>query len=159
MGTPAPEQPNDGTRTLKVQRTIFDLDAFDSKLLGKEIKFAPAATFEAALSAVGNDQAKLLDLINKGLELQVRDAAYYNNEGWRAFDEDGDLKDAFTGTITEPKNVNQTVATLAKTIFGYNKDMKPEQKKAAKDAAMKMVRETEGIREGLKRRAMQKEEE
>lgn len=154
--TPSTNETKDSAvRQLKVQRTVFNLDEFESVTVGKMVPFKPVGSVEEALSELNSDTSKLLELINKGREASVRDAAYNQNDGWFDLDDSNAVtKEPFDGTITEPKHVNQTVSVLAKTIFGYNKDMKKEDKAAAKKNAMDMVRNTETIREGLKKRAL-----
>jgi hypothetical protein len=137
-------------RKLKVTRTVFDMNEFESTTVGKMVDFKPVGDVGEALAELGNDQAKLLELINKGREAAVRDEAYRASEGWNELDEKNAVTATpFEGLITEPKQVNQTVSVLAKTVYGLTKGMTAEQKKTAKNAAMEMVKNTPAIREGL----------
>lgn len=141
-------------RKLKVIRTVFDLAEFESNTVGKMVAFKPVADVAEALAELGGDATALIALINKGREARVRDEAANSSEGWFELDDKNALTaEVFNGQITEPKHVNQTVSTLARTIFGLSKSMSAEQKKAAKESAMKMVRETPVIRDGLAKRA------
>ena len=52
----------------KIARSnLFDLEKFERKTVEKEYEFTPISSMEKALEAVGNDSAKLLDVINTGL--------------------------------------------------------------------------------------------
>ena len=46
---------------------LFDLDKFERRTVEKEYEFTPVDSMEKALEFVGNDQGKLIDVINTGL--------------------------------------------------------------------------------------------
>ena len=138
---------------LKVQRTVFDLDAFEEVLLVKEVDFAPVSSTEEALSRLGNNAEKFLSIINEGLEAEARRIAGDLGTDWRTFDEDGNVNGIFEGTVADSKSVNNLVLTLAKTTFGYSKDASKETKKAAKASAMALIASTDVIKEGLRKSA------
>lgn len=138
---------------LKVQRTVFDLDAFEEVLLVKEVDFAPVSSTEEALARLGNDAAKFLGIINEGLEAETRRLAGDNPNDWRTFGDDGEVNGIFEGTVADSKSVNNLVLTLAKTTFGYSKDASKEVKKAAKQSAMALIAATDVIKEGLRKSA------
>ena len=137
-------------KTIKTQTSIFDLDTFDSVLVGKETTFTPATSYAEALARLGGDESKLLETINSGLEDSARNELRTNPEiPWKTFDEEGNPSADFSGTAADEEKVNALRNQLARSIFNYSADMKPEEKKAAKAAAMDMIKNTQSIRDGL----------
>lgn len=147
-------------KTLRVQKQVFDISEFENVTLAKEVPFTPVASVTDALKALGNDNAKLLEVINAGLESEVRENARMNSEGWRTFIEGTkDLNGPFEGTAADKDDVDANVLTLAKTLYGYNKDLTKEAKRAAKDKAMELIKTTPAIRDGLVANALAKSKE
>lgn len=153
MPTTAIKQP-------QIQNTVFDLDTMSEVLLVKSVPdFMPAENTSEVLERIGNDPVKMLELMNNALRIAERKAVADNSEPWHTFelDESGDETDKvngpFTGTIADIKAVNALRLTLSKTVFNYSKSMTPDEKKAAKAAAMDMIKNTEAIKNGLKRSA------
>lgn len=142
--------------SLKVQRTIFDLNTMEEVTLLKTVEFKPVADAKEALERVGNDTAKFLAIVNRGLRSEVQQSAV-DDSGipWQVEDEDGKLS-TFDGTPADQAGVNNLVLSLAKQVFGYTKDAPVEKKRAAKEAAINMIRSNDQIREGLKANASQK---
>lgn len=141
------------TISLRVQRSIFDLDAFEDVTLVKEFEHTEAESVQEALQRVGNNNDKLLAIINEGLRAEARRKEATSPDGWHTFNDEGEINGDFSGTVADPKAVNALVLTLAKTVFGYSKEMTPEQKRAAKNSAEAMIKGTEAIRAGLKKSA------
>lgn len=151
--------------TLRVTRTIFDIESFDSVLLGKDVNTTPVASVDEALSALNGDNAKLVALINVGLAAEARKEAYSSNSGWHSFKDESkgamsELNGEYTGTPVSTEGIDKLVLTLAKTVFGYNKDASKEQRAACKQQARDMIKATPAIVEGLKKSAsLEKDEE
>jgi len=141
------------TLKLRIQKGVFDLDAFESVTLVKEVEFAPVESTEAALARLGNDAAKFLAIINEGLEAETRRIAREDTSDWRTLTDDDEINGAFEGTMADEKAVNALVLTLAKTTFGYSKDADKGIKKAAKQMAMELIAATPVIKEGLRKSA------
>jgi hypothetical protein len=144
--------------SIRVQKTVTDLDTFEDVTLVNTADFAPIAGehfVKDALERLGNDHAKLRDVINDGLRAEAMRDLREQKDGWKAEDEDGTLSD-FTGTPADTKVVNQLVLTLAKTIFGYSKDLAAAAKKAAKESAMSMIKSNDAMKAGLKNSAAAK---
>lgn len=144
--------------SIRVQKTVTDLDTFEDVTLVNTADFAPVAGdhfMKDALERLGNDHAKLRDVINDGLRAEAMRDLRDQKDGWKAEDEDGTLSD-FSGTPADTKVVNQLVLTLAKTIFGYSKDLAAPAKKAAKESAMSMIKTTDAMKAGLKNSAAAK---
>jgi hypothetical protein len=121
--------------------------------------FIPAENSHEVLARVGNDTAKMLKLLNDGLRLAERAAVAEGSEPWHTFvaDENGELTDdvngVFTGTVADTKAVNALKLTLAKTVFGFSKSMSKEEKSAAKESALEMIKTTPAIKAGLQKSA------
>ena len=143
----------------QVQRTIFDLDSFEEVTLVKTIEFEPVASVQDALVALGNDSAKLLEVINDGLLAEKRRIAGGEAGDWHTFTDEGEVNGPFTGTPANMKAVNALTLTLAKTVYGFNGDMTKDQKRTAKESARAMIASTPAIREGLKKTAALTSEE
>lgn len=148
--------------TVQIQKTVFNLDTFDYVTVGKQFDFTPVASWEECLARMGNDANKALQAINDGLRAEAQRVNREDPSGWHSFKEDesgeptGELNGAFNGAIADDVLVNNLVLTLAKTVFGYNKGMTPEQKKAAKDSAREMIKNSEQMRSGLQKSAVAK---
>lgn len=138
---------------LTVQKTIFDLDTFSEATVVINGEFSPVANTQEALARVGNDTAKFLELVNEGLRAEAQRSLRTSVSGWHSLTDEGEVNGEFSGTIADIKAVNALVLTLAKTVFGYSKDLGAEQKKGAKESAMGMIKNTPAIRDGLKRSA------
>lgn len=143
MATASPNE------TLRVQKTVTNLDDFADVTLVKTGTFTPANDAAEALSRVGGDSAKFLTLVNEGLRAEAQRTLRDASGGWQQEDEEGNLS-AFSGTPADSTKVNALVLTLAKTVFGYSKELTPEQKKAAKSSAMDMIKGNDAIKSGLK---------
>ena len=142
----------------RVQKTVFDLDSFDEVTLVKEFEYAPVETIEDALARLGNDSAKLLEVLNDGLREEVRAQIRETSTGWHTFDDEKpeEINGEFAGTVADPKSVNALVLTLAKTVFGFSKDLTKEQKRSAKESAVDMIRSNDAIKAGLRKSAVAK---
>lgn len=137
------------TEQLKIQKSMLDLDTFEDVLLVKTGTFIPAKDQHEALHRVGNDSAKFLEVINDGLRTEAQRALRESNEGWMAEDEDGKTE-PFTGIPADRAKVNALVLNMAKTVFGYEKSLSADAKKAAKEQAMTLIKGNDVIKNGLK---------
>jgi hypothetical protein len=96
-----------------------------------------------------------LEVLNRGLIAEHRNAIKESADvAWHTLTDEDEVNGEFTGTIAETKSVNQLVLTLAKTLYGYSKDMSKEQKRAAKENAMGFVKGNNAVKEGLRRSAV-----
>lgn len=144
--TPAP-----GVESIRIQKTVFDLESFEDVTLVKEVPFSPVAAIDEALARLGNDSAKLLAVVNDGLRSELRSTERDNSEGYFLADEDGKPSgETFAGIAADNAKVNAVVLAMAKSVFGLNPSMSKEQKRAAKDSAVNLVRTTPAIVEGLR---------
>lgn len=133
-----------------ITATIFDLDVCEEVKLIKPFVFKPVSNTQEALARVGNDSARFLEAINYGLYQEAREQEREKPNGWHTVDEDGETNGEFAGTMADIKKVNQLQLTLAKTVFGYSKELDTKAKQAAKESAMGMIKSTEAIRNGLR---------
>lgn len=133
---------------LKVQRTIFDLESMSELTVQKEFDHTPITSVADALHRLGNDNGKLVAILEEGMQAEARRKAGAEAGGWVVEDEDGNVT-PFGGTQADSKKVNALVLTLAKTVFGYSKDLDGAGKASAKQSAMDMVKNTKAIRDGL----------
>lgn len=140
------------TNKIPVQKTVFDLDLFDEVTLVKDYEFTPVTSVQEATERLGNDSAKILSVINDGLRAEMRRIAVADQTGWLREDEDGN-RTPFAGTLANLKLVNQCVLSMAKTVFGFSKDLSPDAKRAAKQSAQDLIKNTPAIREGLQKTA------
>lgn len=147
------------TVTIRTTTSKFNLDTFDSVKLVKVGTFEPVETLEAAQARVGGDLAKLISLLNDGLKSHAQETLRTSAEPWHTYkkDETGEdteeINGVFEGTLADEKAVDTLVLGMAKSVYGYKKDMTPEQKRASKEKAMELIKNTEPIREGLKESA------
>ena len=141
-------------------QTVFDIDTFEDVKLVKAVPdFIPAENTTEVLARVGNDSAKMLELLNAGLKSAERAAVENDGQPWHTFvlDAEGEptneVNGPFTGTPADSDKVNALVLTLAKTVFGYAKSMPKPEKAAAKVSAMEMIKTTPAIKTGLQKSA------
>ena len=133
--------------SVTVRKTVFDLDSADRVTLVKSfIPPAPVANVQEALARLENDHARLLEVINSGLQeieqAKVRDS----QDGWYVEPEDeDDEKVLFAGTTADIAKVNAIIAPLQK-IQGLTKQMPKEQKRAIKLGLYKMIKDTPALR-------------
>lgn len=139
-----------------IQNTVFDLDSMDEVLLKKVGTFVPPTSIEAALAALGNDSAKLLSVVADGMREHAKSSLKSDTSvAWKVEDEEGNTSD-FNGSIADSAKVNGLILNMAKSVFGYTKDMAREAKRAAKESAMGLIKNTPAIRDGLKAQAATK---
>lgn len=143
-----------------ITKTVFDLDTMDEVTLVKIVPdFVPAENSAEVLARVGNDTAKLLEIMNDGLRSAERAAIETNSEPWHTYkvDESGEPTDEvngeFSGKMADTTKVNSLVLTLAKTVFGYSKSMSKDEKRAAKSSALDMIKSNDAIKTGLQKSA------
>ena len=141
--------PTEG-RTIVRQWAVFDLDTMEEITLKKEKAWAPVSSAKEALERVANDTAAFLQIVNDGLMAAEERALVADSSiPWLQEDEeDGTLK-TFVGAVADKKAVNMLRLTLAKTVFGFAKGMKPKEKQAAKEAALEMIRTSDKIKAAL----------
>lgn len=146
------------TKKLVVRNQVFDLDTFDDVTLVKEVEFTPIASLKDALAMVGGDESKLMDLLNVGMEDKAREVARMDSNGWRTFkksadgDDTAEINGEFSGTPVDDTDVKALVLTIAKTTGTYGTT--PESRKAAKEAARSIIKNTPVLREGLRTKAL-----
>lgn len=147
------------TKPIKVQKSLFDLESFDDVTLVKVGTFEPVSDVASALQRLGGDSTKLLAAINAGLEDEAKKALRNTPDGWHTFkvdeagEETNEVNGPFTGQVADAKKVNTLVLTLAKSVFGFSKDMTKVQKAEAKEQAKTMIKDTPAIRAGLAKTA------
>lgn len=150
MATPA----NPTSETLRIQRSVFDLDKREDVEVVKVVNFSPVTDAASALSRVGNDSDKFLAIINAGLRDFEREQALGDSANpWNTEDEEGTLT-PFSGTLLseeKTKQLSANVLNMAKMLFNYEKGMEPGLKKAAKQKAMEMILGNPAVIEALKK--------
>lgn len=158
MGTSA--TPSAVIKQAPVQKSLLNLDTFEDVTLRKTVPdFHPVASMHDAAARVGNDQAKLVQAINEGLRIMEREAVMNNpNIPWQVVNDEDEMEGEFTGIPADPKKVNTLILSLAKTVFGFTKDLDKEAKAAAKESAKNLIRTTPSILEPLKKTAALTEE-
>ena len=134
---------------IRKTQTVIDLETFEDVTLVKVGTFTPAVDAKEALHRLGNDSARLLEMINDGMRADAQRNLGNTSDPWQVEDEEGNLV-VFAGTPADPAKVNALRLVLAKTVFGYSKDLPLEARQAAKDKAMTMIKTTDAIKNGLK---------
>lgn len=138
---------------IKSQKSMFALETMDEVTLVKTTEFAPVTTMKEFLDRLGNDTEKVLSVLNTGLQTETRKSLEGDDSiPWMQETDDGKLV-PFAGKTADSKQVGTLQLTLAKTVFGYSKDAPVEEKRAAKESALQMIRDTPKILEGLQKTA------
>jgi undecaprenyl pyrophosphate synthase len=152
--TPAAEP-----KVLEVSRNVFDLDSKEYVNVVKVGTFAPVADMGEFVARLQNDSAKILEIVNDGLEEYERKQLASSGAPWQVRDDSGALQ-PFTGTqINEEKakQLGATVLNMAKMLFGYDEAAKIQDatarvaaKQDAKNKALAMILSNPAAVEGLK---------
>lgn len=138
---------------IKPQATLFDLDTMEEVTLYKVVEYTDVENTEQALARLGNNSDRLVAVINRGLRAELASDAKKNPSiPWMTENDNGDLV-PFTGTPANSKNVKGLILTLAKQLFGYDKDSAIEKRRSAKDQALNFIKTTDVIRESFKKQA------
>lgn len=137
------------TEEIKVQRSVLDLNTFDTITIAKVGSFTPVNDSAEALARLGNDTAKFNAALNEGLRVYAMRDLRATADGWKQMNDEGELEGEFSGIPADSKKVNAFILNIAKTVFGYGKDKTADQKKQAKDSAMEMAKTTPVILKGL----------
>lgn len=147
-------------RDIRVTKTLTDLSTLDEVLLVKPGKFMPVADAAEALQRLGGDQNALAEVLNDGLEARAKQELRSTAGGWHTFklDADGEpiiteVNGPFEGQVGDTTKINGLVSQIAKSVYGYEKGLSPEAKKAAKQSARDFIKANAAIREGLSKTA------
>lgn len=139
---------------LKRQKTGTDLNTFDDVTLIKVGQFVPVKTLEEAKHRVGGDTEKFISIINEGLEAEAgRNLVNDPSVVWQVEDEEGTLS-PFSGLLADGKTVGVLILNLAKSVFGYKKEATKEEKRAAKESAKDLIKNSEVMKAGLIKNAV-----
>src|SRR5580693_2923912 len=101
-----------------VQSTVFDLDTMDRVTLVKQLPEPPKINSTAeALHFLGNDAKKLLEIIQKGIEVEQREQVKNDpNVPWMVEEESEDGKSTelspFSGTPANEDKVNGLILSF-----------------------------------------------
>jgi hypothetical protein len=162
----APDQTKgEPPKASKAQRTFFDLDTFTEVTVQKTFIPLPAvSTIAEAEARLGNDTARLLEIINVGLVAEQRTQQGSDPRGWKVMEEGEVTDNDFVGTPADMKKFNALRLTLAKTsaapMLGLDWESASKvQKESIQEEALKLMRDTPMIRNGLKKSAAMKIEE
>lgn len=138
-----------------VRRQVFSFETFGKVSLAKNYVVPQGfKTLQDALAGVGNDESKLVALINAGVLEQAADTAKASNEGWTIAENNAPSTKEYTGEFISAKNVLATARTLAMTIFGMTPEMTKDEKKAKRQQALEVIKNTPALRDGLKNQAI-----
>ncbi len=153
--TPTTETTPTGVKELRVSKSVFDLDSRGEVDVVKIGQFTPVATMHEFTARLGNDAAKILQVVNDGLEAYDREQLAASASPWMVEDEEGKTTE-FSGTLlTEEKSkqLSANVLNMAKMLFGYAKDMVggKEAKREAKNKAAEMLLSNPAVIEALKK--------
>lgn len=144
---------------IKVQKTLTDLSTLEDVTLVKIGSFVPVANVQDALARLNNDSEALNAVINAGLKARAAQELRTSADGWHTFkldaegEETSEINGPFTGQVGDSKKINNLVLSLAKSVFGFEKSMSKDQKRAAKESARDMIRNTPAIKDGLSKTA------
>lgn len=159
MSEPNMSYVNEAYVNPRVQRTVTNLDDFSDVTLVKVGTFSPVKSYQEAVERLANNHDKLIQVINDGLRAELLRSLRTAPDGWHTLTEDGEMNGEFNGTPADPKAINQTVLTLAKTVFEYGAVDSPEHRRASKEKAKEFIKNTPTIREGLKKSAALRDED
>lgn len=157
------------TQTATVKPTTksgIDLASFEDVKLYKPVPLVPAvANVQDALARLGNDHAKLMAIIQTGLQTHATNEARSSDEGWLKMDENGkETNEPFSGSLVSVDILNPVILSLSRInpviVRRGDQDVEitwddaenRDEKRAVKDATLEMIRTTPKIVDGLKRK-------
>lgn len=139
-------------KVLMVRKQVFDIDEFDNMTLVQEVPAPSITSLQDALAAVGNDESKLIELLKIGFEDKLREETRAKSEGWHTFKKNADGEDTieingpYTGTAADDSRVTALVLSMAKNMYA---NLYATDRKAAKDKARELIKNTPAIRQDL----------
>lgn len=149
------------SKEIRTTKSVFDLDSKSEVTVVKIGQFTPVANMQEFVSRLGNDAAKILTIVNDGLENHERtQLATDESKPWQVEDENETTGEKtlapFSGTLLSEDRSKQlavNVLSMAKMLFGYAKDMVGgrEAKAAAKAKAQEMLLSNPAVIEALKK--------
>lgn len=139
---------------LTATKSGMDLATFEKiELFKKYLKPAKVQSVADALARLGNDNAKLLEILDKGLQAEAGIAARNDDAGWLVQDEDS--KEApvlYDGTLVSNEILNPVVLMFARlnetevkrgdkvVSITWDEAKGPDEKRAVKLAAIEMIK-------------------
>lgn len=147
-----------------VTKTGLETSGFTEVTLVKVVPFSAATSIADALAALGNDNAKLLEIVNAGLAETAREAARKDSAPWHTYKldesgeplkgEDGQLvvNGPFAGKLVDGESLNPILLTLAKMPgMGWpekgEKGDTAKMKREAKDKALAKIKASPALLE------------
>ena len=126
-------QTETASKPILIDKDIFDLDTKGDVRLRKVGNFTPVANMQEFVERMGNDSAKILEIVNDGLEEFTRKSLVSDpNVPWYELTEEGELKLDGEGDSAKPvpfagtplleekaKSFAASILNLAKALFGY----------------------------------------
>ena len=138
-----------------ISKSGIALPAFETVTLYKDVDNVPAVTsMTDALDRVGNDEAKLLKIIEAGLQEESEQAARASADGWT--DAEGKVFDA---PLVNSEDLNPIVLQFAKLNYDYDvhqANSNADGKREAKKQAIEDIKGMPKVLEGLTRKATQR---
>jgi hypothetical protein len=133
------EDKNVETVQLKVTTSIMSLETMEDVKLVKIEDFQNVTSTQEAESRLGNDSAKLLDVINRGLQAMRKEELRQDSEGWRTLDDKGNPNGPFVGEMVDSDKIGGLILQFAK-VNGYSDTKDSGKRKTIKEAASKLVK-------------------
>src|SRR5579872_3939957 len=96
----------------------IDLGSFEKvELFKKYPKPSPVTSVTDALARLGNDQTKLLSILDQGLQAEAARVARTEDSGWLTYDENGaETSTLYDGTLVSNEILNPTVLNFARLM-------------------------------------------
>lgn len=167
MGS-ATQSPTQSPELAVTTKSGIDLASFEKvELFKKYQKPAPVTSVADALSRLGNDNKKLLQILDAGLSAEAGKAARNEDTGWLVFDEDGkETTTLYDGTLVSNEILNPVVLMFARlnetevvrndkvVSITWDEAKGPEEKRAVKMAAIKMIQAQPATVAALKKKML-----
>lgn len=138
---------------LKVTQTVTALDTMEDVRLMKIVSFENPSTIEEATARLGNDTSKLLAIIIRGMQADVKDAAKSDPDNWYTIDGKGNPETLFAGECVDPDKVGGLIREMAR-IGGYtdakgNTEKRQEIRKKATAMVKAMIQSNEELKKSV----------
>lgn len=146
---PKPTTLRNGINHVKIysQQTITDLQSFEQITVAKPVEFTPVTTAAEALARLSGNHEMFIGLLNAGLAAQTRNESKNDPNGWYIVPEgsqsatlDYDKAESFKGVLGDKELFNAGILNMAKSFFGYSKELSAEDKAKTKQQAIDMVK-------------------
>lgn len=130
-----------GTRTLTFKKRVFDLDKFERVTLEGKVEYKSVTSLPEAIERIGNDQARLIELLDAALAREAKREAKKNM-----------VTNGNVGNATVVTGFVNTFSQMAP--FNVMPETTPEERQAKRQAIYAFIKGIPQIMDGIRSAAV-----